>query len=128
MWPSPCSPTRTLPSLGTYSRSSGPLSPVASRMTGSPDETAGARDHGAGWTQGGGLALGLGEALGLGDGRAPAVLEEHAARTSAAARSLSFLATLPAAPPGAAPSGRSRSAGMRLSRSHGTAGARDSAA
>src|SRR5689334_863161 len=79
MWPSPCSPTRTLPSLGTYSRSSGPLSPVASRMTGSPDETAGARDHGAGCTHGGGLALGLGKALGLGDGRAPAVLEEHAA-------------------------------------------------
>src|ERR1700730_516568 len=87
MWPSPCSPTRTVPSASRYSKSSGTFRPEASSSTGfeemTPDATRGAAEptHGGG---GVGDGAGLGESLTCGEERAT-VLELHATATQATA-------------------------------------------
>src|SRR5579864_25612 len=66
MWPSPCSPTSTLPSASEYQRSSGLFSPEASSSTGSADATPAARGRAAGCAHGSGDGDGEGDSAGLG--------------------------------------------------------------
>src|SRR5450759_453295 len=93
MWPSPCSPTRTVPS-SVYSRSSGPFRPEASSRTGYAEDTPDATGRATGCTHAGGLGDGEGVWRGEGEGVGCAATFEllhataHASTTTSAVRFL----------------------------------------